>query len=372
MASPKSTILFTGGGTAGHLSPLLVIAKALHAKAPELSLHLAVPKSNLSSPLLQDLDYLTLHPVESGKINRYLTLKHFGEAGRLVKGIIQAEQLLHELKPKLVFAKGGYGSIPVVLAAARRQIPIFGHETDSVPGLANRVVLKFAQSVFTGFPIESYASLPQAKLIYSGQPVRPEFYARDLDISKGILSEINWGEPVITVVGGSQGGHALNNLVEAIWPHVLAKAQLVQICGPHDLANLEAKKRTLPEELQKRLILASFLKDELAVLFQKSTIVISRSGGTIFELAASGSALILVPLSTSAQNHQCINAQIFQKSGAALVLDEVTGKPEELLALVKELLDHPEERQQLQKAISQFSHPDAVEVIVSTLHNMVD
>ncbi len=353
-------ILFVGGGTAGHISPLLAVMDAVQKQAgPKAACTYVGLPSDLDSPLITE-SKLTFakRAVRSGKLHRHATWNQFKQVGQFLRGLAEARRLITELKPAVVFAKGGYSTVPLVLAAARKGIPIFCHESDSVPGLANRFVSRYAKTIFTSYPVEVYAQLPQDRLVYTGQPVRDIFYSKAKQLPVIEKVTLN-GLPVLTVIGGSQGSRKVNQLISEAWGALLPHFQLVHVTGSQEHTAYEAKKIQLTPSLQQNLHVVPFLTKELPALFQKSAIVISRSGGTIAELAASRACTVLIPLSTSAQNHQMANARVLQKAGAAVVLDETVTTSAELIATIQRICGNMSEETALRAAIGSFDRPDA-------------
>lgn len=360
-------ILFVGGGTVGHINPILAIMEEVQKESASESIYVGL-ETDLASPIIQNSKLaFDRFPIRSGKLNRFLTLKHFSQATNLVIGYAQAHSLLGKLKPNRVFAKGGYVGVPVVLAAADRGIPIFAHETDLVPGLANRLVARYAKTVFTAFPVEMYQKLPKEKLLYVGQPVGSRFYQpqilRDIMIENRVVPR---DRPLITIIGGSQGAHKLNYLLQAIWAELLETFTLVHLCGVGDYQDLVQRSEALLLGSRHRLYLDPFSGD-IPELFALSTIIVSRSGGTIFEIAAARKPSVLLPLSTAAQNHQAANAALLEKAGAALVFDEREVTPDELLAAIQVLLRSPQRRNELGDNIARFDHPQAAQQIAQTI-----
>ncbi len=240
------------------------------------------------------------------------------------------------------------------MAAAQLDIPILSHETDVIPGLANRIISRYAKTIFTAFPVEAYTSLPAKKLLYTGQPVREIF--REPVLGELVIDNrtISSDTPLITIIGGSQGAHRLNEFVYKNWDALLTETQIVHLCGTGDYEWLKKE-----SEGKEGLWVVPFIGNELAALFQRSAVVISRAGGTIAELAATKVATILVPLSTASQDHQRANAKVLAQAHAVLVVDEVDSNEEEVLQLTQRLLRNVEERTALQKAIATFDHPTA-------------
>lgn len=366
--SLSRSILFVGGGTAGHVNPLLAVLAAVQKIDPSVSCHYVGLSSDLQSASIQSSS-LSFHKYQlhSGKLNRFLTWKHFSQAFWFAVGVIEANRLVKRIKPQVVFAKGGYVSLPIVIAASWQHVPIYCHETDVRPGLANRLIAKRAKQIFTAFPVENYPQFPTAKLLYCGQPVRAEFYhPATLPISlEG--KEVLLDRPLLTVIGGSQGARRLNELVQSLWMELLARVSLVHICGSRDWSELQQKREQLPLPLKERLYLVPYIQEQLPAIFQNSQLIISRAGGTIAELAAVAKPTILLPLSSAAQDHQTANAQMFAQKGAALVLSENQIKASDLLEAIWKIIDSPLLQTKMKKAIAQFDQPHSAEKMAQVL-----
>ncbi|MCC2631577.1 MAG: undecaprenyldiphospho-muramoylpentapeptide beta-N-acetylglucosaminyltransferase [Patescibacteria group bacterium] len=360
---PPKTILFAGGGTGGHIVPLLAVMEAVQeASSDTRCVYVGLP-GDLKSPLIKESPLrFEKESIVAGKIHRYLTLDQFRQAVHMVKGFSQAYRLVKKIRPQVIFCKGGSVTVPIAVAARLRGIPVFCHETDVVTGLSNRLIAKISKTVFVSFPGS------EEKTVYVGQPVRPEFAMNPAQKKLVIEGEaVSEGLPLVIVIGGSQGARAVNNLVAKSWNELLRKVTLLHICGEGDFASLKKDKKRLAPELQKRLHLHSFVKDELPLAFVKASLVISRAGGTIHELAAASKASILIPLPSAAQNHQWANAKLLEKEHAAAVLDEKTATPAILISLVTELLENPIEKRTLEVSISRFYKPDAASVMAQAL-----
>lgn len=362
-------IIFVGGGTSGHIAPLLAVIEAVQKLDPEVWCGYVGLNTDLDSPLIKSTKLsFERFSIQSGKLHRFLTIDNFSQPFRVVKGYFQAHKLLTTLKPDLILAKGGFVCVPMVLAAVQLKIPIFTHESDAVPGLANRFIARYACRIFTAFDANYYTEyLPAQKLITSGQPVRPAFRE---PVKLPIMldgREIPLDLPLITVIGGSQGAKRLNALTQELWPELLTRMRVVHITGRAQHHELMQAKQKLPAKLEANLWLSAFVQDELPALFQKSTIVISRAGGTIAELAAAGSTAILVPLSTSSQGHQQKNAAVMTNSGAVIAFDEVNGDSLDLAMIVRDLVNDDDLRRALKRQIRKFDHPDAAQTMAKEL-----
>lgn len=365
----SKTILFVGGGTAGHTAPLLAVMAQVAIQEPTTKMVYLGLESDLQSALIKESNLkFDKYAIQAGKINRFLTLKHFKEIFRFWQGIWQAREIITKIKPDLIFAKGGFVSVPVVMAAARKNIPIYCHESDVIAGLANRYVAKKAQVIFTSYPTKFYQNLPSAKLIFSGQPVRSGFWKIPPSKISLLDRELDPHLPIITVIGGSQGAQRLNEISQSLWTNLLGPVQIVNICGAYDLDRMRLESERLTQNQLDKLWLVDFLQDEIFYLFLKSAVIVSRAGGTIAELAAAKACTVLVPLSTSAQGHQQANAQVLEKAGAAIVINETLDNASDLLLQeVEELLQNQPKNNQFRERIAAFSKNDAAQVIAEKI-----
>ena len=368
---PKSRkIAFVGGGTAGHIGKLLAVMQAVYdeaaAKGVVVECVYIGMASDLQSPLMSISTLPTQrYAIHAGKLNRYVTLTQLGEFVRFARGTVEARSLLKKIKPDCIFTNGGYVTVPIAMAAARLHIPLVTHETDVVPGLANRMIARSAAKICTTYPAEYYTAFPAEKLEVVGQPVRAEFY-QDASNEPLIIEGREVRGPLITVVGGSQGAHRLNELVAGAWLAILSEASIIHITGQREYGALLERRKVLPESARDKLFLLAF-SDQLAHFFWKSTLVISRAGGTVAEIAATRRAAVLVPLSTAAQDHQRANAKVLEEAGAARVIDEEKASEEVMTAVIHQLLNSPEERTLLSERIAAFDHPDAAKKLATLL-----
>lgn len=360
-------ILFVGGGTPGHIAPLVAVMEKVMTIAPDTQCNYAGLHGDLNAPVFANLPFeFDRHAITAGKLNRFVTIRHLTEFLKLGRGFVEAYELLRAIKPDCVFSKGGFVSIPVALMAKWMHIPVYSHESDVIPGIANRIVAKRSINVFTSYPVESYRRLPKEKLLYVGQPVRERFFAELAFPTELAGEKLDLSLPMLLITGSAQGAHHINELVSPIWSQLLQDFQIVHQAGMRDYTELLEKKLLLNEDEQKRLHVVQTIED-IAPFFHNSELVISRSGGVIAELAASKVATILIPLSTSAQNHQWENAQVLAKADAAVVLDEKILTSESLLAVIQELHGSAEKREKLQEHIMTFAKPEAAQEIAEIL-----
>ena len=322
-------IVLTGGGTAGHVTPNI----ALIPKLRELGYKISYIGSyeGIEKKLIEELG-IPYYGISSGKLRRYFDLKNFSDPFRVLKGFSQARKILKELKPDVVFSKGGFVTVPVVIAAKRLKIPALIHESDMTPGLANKLCLSSASRICCNFP-ETLKSLPEGKAVLTGSPIRQELLSGN-KIAAMDMCHFTSDKPVILVIGGSLGAVAVNHAVREALPELLKDFQIIHLCG----------KGKMDESLKdvEGYCQFEYIKNELRNLFALADIVISRAGANaICELLALHKPNLLIPLSANAsRGDQILNARSFERQGFSLVLEEEQLTKETLLAAVKNLYEN--------------------------------
>lgn len=304
-------IVFTGGGSAGHVTPNIALFPKL--KSMGYDIHYIGSYEGIEKKLIEDYR-IPYYGISTGKLRRYFDIKNFSDPFRVLKGFVEARKILKTLKPDIVFSKGGFVSVPVVRAASMLKIPCIIHESDMTPGLANSLCIPAAQKICCNFP-ETLQSLPADKAILTGSPIRNELTKGDRE--KGLeLCGFNNAKPVIMVIGGSLGAAEVNKLVREALPKLLEDFQIVHICGKDKIDNL-----LLKTEGYKQF---EFVKDALKDLFAMADIVISRAGANaICELLTLRKPNLLIPLPAHAsRGDQILNAKSFESQGFSMVADE--------------------------------------------------
>ena len=309
----KKTIVFTGGGTAGHVTPNLALIGKLDRA--EWDIHY-IGTSGMEKDLVKTVPDVTYHEIESGKLRRYASLKTLTMPIHVQKGYHQAKRILKELKPAVLFSKGGYVSVPVV-AAAKGICPMLTHESDYTPGLANRIDAHFADKVLVTFS-DTVPLVRGNKGVHTGTPIRPELYAGSRERALSFTG-LSGKKPVLLVTGGSLGAVAVNVAVREALPELRKTFDVVHLCGRGKLD--ESVK--MPGYVQ-----YEYIQEEMADLFALADVVVSRAGANaVFELLALHKPMLLLPLSgASTRGDQELNAEYFKKNGYARVLlaDEVS------------------------------------------------
>jgi len=304
-------IVLTGGGTAGHVTPNIALLPKLRQLGYDV--HYIGSYNGIEKTLIESCQ-IPYYGISSGKLRRYFDLKNFSDPFKVLKGFSEAYKLLKKLKPDVVFSKGGFVSVPVVIAAGRLHIPVVIHESDMTPGLANKLSIPSASKVCCNFP-ETMKHLPKGKAVLSGSPIREELLTGDR--AKALkFTGLTGDKPVLLIIGGSLGSVVVNEAVRSILPKLLKKFEIIHLCGKGKLdQSLSAMNGYVQYE---------YISEELKDLFALSDIVISRAGAnSICEFLALRKPALLIPLSAAAsRGDQILNANSFKKQGYADVLEE--------------------------------------------------
>lgn len=322
-------IVLTGGGTAGHVTPNIALIPELQKQGYEV--HYIGSYEGMERKLIED-ENIPYYGISSGKLRRYIDLKNLSDPFKVVKGLGQAFHLLGKLKPDVVFSKGGFVSVPVVLAAKLRKIPCVIHESDMTPGLANKICIPCALRVCTNFP-ETMKHLPAQKAVLTGSPIRQELFEGDRQ--KGLdFCGFNDNKPILLIMGGSLGAVAVNDAVRSILPELLKDFQVIHLCGKGKLdSSLDGTTGYVQYE---------YIKGELCNLLAAADVLISRAGANaICEILALRKPNILIPLSAEAsRGDQILNAASFEKLGYSVVIQEKDVTDQGLLNAVTNLYEN--------------------------------
>lgn len=361
----KTKILFTGGGTAGHILPIIAVTRELRRMGLDWEFFYIGPKDAFSSILLSQ-EGIKVKNILAGKIRRYFTWQSVPQnivdiLFKIPLGFFQSFFNIFFLAPDLTFSKGGYGSLASVLSSWILRVPIFLHESDVSPGLANRFLGRFSREILVSFPVSQTEYFTAKKMISVGNPVRKEILSGSKEKAKKLFN-LTDEKPIILILGGSQGAQVINDLILAILPQILAEFELIHQTGEKNFQEVRAESRVvINKELEKHYHPIGFLKEiELREAYAAADIVLSRAGsGSIFEISACQKPSILVPLASAAQDHQAKNAYIYGQSGAGLVIEEAGLAPHFFLEKLKYLFANPEKLQKMSKAAQGFSKPEA-------------
>lgn len=350
-------IILTGGGTAGHVTPNIALLPRL--KELDYDVQYIGSFDGIEKKLIEELS-IPYYGIASGKLRRYFDPKNFSDPFKVIKGYFQARKLMKRLKPDVIFSKGGFVAVPVVLAAKHRHIPVIIHESDMTPGLANKLSIPSADKICCNFP-ETISHLPEGKAFLTGSPIRQEL------LSGNKLAALKFcgftaNKPVLLIIGGSLGSAAVNAAIRNILPQLLKTFQVIHLCGKdkidESLKNMEG------------YVQYEYIKQELADLFALADVVVSRAGANaICELLALRKPNLLIPLSAAAsRGDQILNAASFKRQGFSEVLEEETLSPEVLLNTIQKLY---ESRRTYVAAMEKSQQNDAIGKIVTLIGQVI-
>lgn len=322
-------IVLTGGGTAGHVTPNMALIPELQKRGYEV--HYIGSYEGIEKQLISEMG-VKYYGISSGKLRRYIDIKNLSDPFKVLHGYGQAWRLLGKIRPDVVFSKGGFVSVPVVVAAKTRRIPCVIHESDMTPGLANKICIPCAVRVCTNFP-ETLEHLPKEKAVLTGSPIRQELFHGDK--AKGLaFCGFDGSKPVLLIIGGSLGAVRVNEAVRAILPSLLEKFDVIHLCGKGKVdASLQGTAGYVQYE---------YIKKELTDLLAAADIMISRAGANaICEILALRKPNILIPLSAAAsRGDQILNAASFEKQGYSAVIQEEDITNEKLLTMVNQVYEN--------------------------------
>ncbi|MGN0799192.1 MAG: undecaprenyldiphospho-muramoylpentapeptide beta-N-acetylglucosaminyltransferase [Christensenellales bacterium] len=323
----EKKIILTGGGSAGHVTPNLALLPQLQAEGIEV--HYIGTADGIERTIVSERSDITYHVISSGKLRRYFSWKNFTDPFRVLRGMFQARRIMREVKPAVVFSKGGFVSVPVVIAAHGKHIPVVTHESDYTPGLANKINAKFADKICVTF--EDTLSHVGAKGVHTGTPIRPELYEGDKARGLSFLG-FDDKKPILLVMGGSLGAAAVNDAVRAALPKLLLSYDIVHLCGKGKVEESLAQPGYRQFE---------YVNEELPDVLAATDIVVSRAGANaVFEFLALSKPALLIPLPRSAsRGDQILNAGYFARKGFAMVLEQESLTPDTLLDAVNDLYD---------------------------------
>lgn len=346
-------IILTGGGTAGHVTPNLALLPTLRERGYEI--HYIGSYNGMERKLIENAG-VPYDGISSGKLRRYFDLKNFTDPFRVIKGYAEALRLMKKYRPDVVFSKGGFVAVPVVLAAKHYKIPTIIHESDMTPGLANKICIPSAAKICCNFP-ETLQYLPQDRAILTGSPIRRELLEGDR-LTGLQYAGLSANKPVILVIGGSLGSVAVNTAVRSILPKLLDTYQVIHICG----------KGNLNESLIGRegYVQYEYVDAPLRHLFAAADLILSRAGAnSICEILALRKPHILIPLSAAAsRGDQILNAHSFEKQGFSTVLEEETVTDDTLYQAIQNTYQN---RQQFIDAMNQSPLSDAVGTVINLI-----
>lgn len=349
-------IVMTGGGTAGHVTPNIALFDSLQKDGYEI--HYIGSYEGIEKGLIENKK-IPYYGISSGKFRRYRSWKNLTDPFRVLHGFFQARRLLGRIRPNVVFSKGGFVSVPVVMAAKTRHIPVIIHESDLTPGLANKLAMPSATKVCCNFP-ETLPYLPKEKAVLTGSPIRQDLLHGNKQAAKdfcGFTGDL----PILMVMGGSIGSVYINNAIRGCIDTLLTKYQIIHLCG----------KGNIDESLKDKKGYAQFeyISENLPDLFAAADLVVARAGAnSICELLALHKPNILIPLSRNAsRGDQILNANSFAKQGFSAVLEEEEVTSEKLMATIDDVMAH---RSKYIDAMKNSGQMNAIETIMGLIEEV--
>lgn len=366
-------LLITGGGTGGHLYPGLAVAGLLKERDPAGMVLFVGTGSGLESYIVPREGY-PFREISAVKWPRKIGPQVFGLFTSLGRGYLQGLKIIKEFRPQAVFATGGYVSVPLVLAAFRSGIPVFLHEQNAVPGLANRLLARWAQSVFTTFPPGDNLFPRRTKVIHTGLPVRKAILRvgrsdglRHFGLSPDLTT--------LLITGGSRGARTINEVMLKIYVMIsdrkvtLPSIQVIHLTGKDEYAGFcrQMAIKGIREEKIGKLVIEPYL-EKMEFGLAAADLIISRAGAaTLAEVTARGIPAVLIPYPFATGNHQYHNAFSLARKDAAVLISEQELTPESLFARIEKLVSSDRLRKEMGERCLSFGRPEAGEVIVRLL-----
>ncbi len=359
-------IVITGGGTGGHFYPLMAVAESVIENAYKQKL--TQPKIYYFGSELYQAEMLwergiVFESVPAGKMRTYFSIENFFDVFRMIAGFFVAFYKLFKIYPDVVFAKGGYDSLPTSLAAFLLRIPIMTHESDSVPGRVSVLVSKLATRVAVSYK-ESAKYMNSKHIAETGQPIIKK-YLPEASFERVYKTS---GRKNILIVGGSQGSTRINDSIFQILPELLAKYNLVHQVGEKNIDEYKVKISGLDKDLLKNY--AVFGSVDFSKIYGSIDLAISRSGSTLFELAAWQIPTVAIPLPEAHADHQKENAFICEHAGFVRVLLEDNMSPHIIYGVVDDILEEKEKYEKMVKSAKNFNNNNAAKVIADEIINI--
>ncbi|MDD5099229.1 MAG: UDP-N-acetylglucosamine--N-acetylmuramyl-(pentapeptide) pyrophosphoryl-undecaprenol N-acetylglucosamine transferase [Candidatus Colwellbacteria bacterium] len=373
----KTRITIVGGGTAGHLHPLIAVGIELQLEAVKKGAPIEVSYIGTPGDYAVDLikNGVKVKKIAGSRIRRYVDIENLFEGPKLIFGFFQSLWHLFWIMPDVVFSKGGTGALAPIIAARFYRIPVVIHESDAVPSLNGRLVARLAKHIFASFEevIPLFKPKDRKKCEIVGTPIRQTLLSDipDKESAKETLG-FDPHKRLILILGGSQGSQRINNLILAGLPELLShNIQILHQTGANlfsDVADVLGGHFNSIEEMRKAgYEVVDFLKGDMKVAYSAADLIISRAGSSIFEFAAFGKPSILIPLPEAAQNHQLMNARSYEAAGACVLMEEKDISVPAFIEKVTETIESPSIMERLSSSAKAFAKPQAASKIAIKL-----
>ncbi len=364
----KARILITGGGTGGHIYPLIAVAAELKILATEQNSVVRVRYIGAGGGYKEVIkeNGIEFKRILSSKLRNYFSLKNIIDIPKFAISVFQALWKIFWFMPDVVFSKGGAGAVAIVLAARFYRIPVVIHESDTVPGMTSKITSRFAEAVVLAFPeAEKYFGKTKGRIVQAGNPIRNSLLA-DQTTQQGARNLLGLDPrlPLVLVIGGSQGAMRINDFILDNLTLLLQFTQILHQTGKRNynmvVNEFEVVKKDLPENLWSRYRAIGYFEKDMGTALTAADVIVSRAGASaITEIAAFGKPSILIPLPEAANGHQLENASVYGETGAAIIMEEPNLLPNLFIGQLRKLFETPNTLTGMSKAARAFYQPDA-------------
>lgn len=368
-------IVFTGGGTGGHFYPIIAVAQKVNQlidREKILGTKLYYISDNPYDKEMLLEQGLLYEEISTGKMRTYFSFKNFTDVFKIFFGSINALIKMFSIYPDVVFGKGGYASFPTLFAAKILRIPVIIHESDSAPGRVNKWAGRFAKKIAVSF-VEAATYFPPQKVAWVGQPIRTEI-EHPASKKEGLeYFKLEASVPVILVLGGSQGAEIINNVILDALPRLVQNYQIIHQTGINNFKMVTDRSVVVldDDENKTRYFSTPFLNPlTMKMAAGASSIVISRAGSMLFEIASWGVPSILIPITNTNMDHQKKNAFNYARAGACSVVEEMNMTANILSSEIERITEDKEIYDQMAKNAKAFYKTDAAEKIARELVNI--
>lgn len=367
-------IVFTGGGTGGHFYPIIAIAQKLNKIIDEEKIIGAKLYYLSNDPYDKEALFqngLIYKEINSGKMRTYFSINNFFDLFKIFFGILKAIFKLYLIYPDVVFGKGGFASFPTLVAAKILKIPIVIHESDSAPGRVNKWAASFANKIAISFPDAiDYFPKEKGKIAWTGNPIRVELEQKSEKYEAIEYFKFESNIPVIFILGGSQGAELINNTILDALPRLIKNYQIIHQTGVRNFKNVRGRAQVIlnNETNKNRYKCFSFLSPiQMKMAAGTATIIVSRAGSTLFEIAAWGIPAILIPFTESNADHAKKNAYAYSRSGSCTVIEEMNMTANILSSEIERIIEDKDLHARMSQHAKNFHKSDAAEKIAREL-----
>lgn len=364
-------ILFAGGGTGGHIYPIIAVTEQLRTLSLNKRIDLDLRYFGTAGAFKETLlaNGISISHIFSAKLRRYFDIKNFLDIFIFFISFFQALWKVFWFMPDVLFSKGGPGALAIVLAARFYRIPVIIHESDSIPGMTNLLSAGFSDKIGISFAstAQRFKSEFAEKIALVGNPIRNSLISDNKE--RGIANK----NPLILVIGGSQGSEKINDFMLTIAEELIKDFQIIHQTGIKNFNGVKSELDIIleyfPEEQKTRYKIAPYFEENLKDAYAAADIVISRAGsGSIFEIAAFGKPAILIPIPENiVGRHQIVNAYEYAKTGAAIVIEQDNLTPHIFLSQLKKIFSEPEKLKTMSEAAKKFFKPEAAKTIAEEI-----